>query len=287
MVDSIRETFGNACVPVNLPSDSDRKWGGVVEHAGNSVARPGGHRRRPAEWNQAMMDAIVEANESLMERYLDDETLSAEESAAGLSKSVAAGTLIPNFFVSSKAGVGVAELMNALGRFAVSPLELPRKAKNAAGEEEPIVPAPDGPLIAQIFKTRIDPYVTEVELFAHLLRHAEKGHRDPRRAWRQGDQSAAASGDAGAPAHPIWKRRPAGDVAVVGQGRRLRRRRHEYRRGPGTFVMPHDQFPTPRIGLAVEPEEPGRPAENLQRLQKIAEEDRTLSSSHDSQPRRS
>ena len=47
LLDSIRETFGNACVPVNLPDRTRTEIQRRGEHAGSSVARPGRHRRRP------------------------------------------------------------------------------------------------------------------------------------------------------------------------------------------------------------------------------------------------
>ncbi len=89
-----------------------------------------------------MMDAIVEADETLMERYLEGEQLTPQEISAALSKSVAAGTLIPVLFTSSKTGVGVPELMDALANYALSPVELPRKATNAAGQEVTLVARP-------------------------------------------------------------------------------------------------------------------------------------------------
>src|ERR1700685_4315914 len=159
---SLRETFGNACVPVNLPIGLGPKFSGVVSTLEVPSPVPDGVAADPDDWNQTVMDAIVEADESLMERYLEGEKLTPEEIAGGLSKAVAAGTLIPIVFVSAKTGVGIPELMDALARFALSPLELPRKAKNAAGQEVTIAPAPDGPLVAQVFKTRIDPFVAKM-----------------------------------------------------------------------------------------------------------------------------
>ena len=58
----------------------------------------------------------------------------------------------------------------------------PRTAKNAAGEEVEVKADPAGPLVAQVFKTRIDPFVQKLSFLRDLLRHAEEGrHRAGRR----------------------------------------------------------------------------------------------------------
>jgi elongation factor G len=281
LLDSIRETFGNACVPVNLPIGLGPKISGVVSTLEIPSPVPAGVAADPAEWNQAVMDAIVEANESLMERYLNGETLSAEEVAAGISKSIAAGTLIPILFVSSKAGVGITELMDALARFALSPLELPRKAKNAAGEEVPIVPTPEGPLIAQVFKTRIDPFVAKMSflrIFSGTLKkdmsihstHAAKAIKVPQLLEMQGHQ------------HTQLEEATAGDIAVVVKV-------EDFAFGDtitkdvGTFKLPPIKFPTPMIGLAVEPKSRADQQKISGALQKIAEEDQTFVLSRDPQ----
>jgi elongation factor G len=281
LVDSIRETFGNACVPVNLPIGLGPKISGVVSTLEVPSSVPAGTAADPAEWNQAVMDAIVEADESLMERYLNGEALSAEEVSAGLSKSVAAGTLIPILFVSSKAGVGVAELMDALARFALSPLELPRKAKNAAGEEVPIVPAPEGPLIAQVFKTRIDPFVAKMSflrIFSGTLKkdmsihatRAAKAIKVPQLLEMQGHQ------------HTQLEEATAGDIAVVVKVEDLAVG-DTITKDAGTFLMPPIKFPTPMIGLAVEPKSRADQQKISGALQKIAEEDQTFVLSRESQ----
>src|SRR3984885_7584165 len=111
ILESLQDTFGSACVPMNLPVGLGPKLSGVVSTLEIPASVPGEVVADPKEWNQPMMDAIVEADESLMERYLEGEQLSAREVSAALSKAIAAGTLIPIFFTSSKTGVGVPELM--------------------------------------------------------------------------------------------------------------------------------------------------------------------------------
>ena len=281
LLDSLRETFGNACVPVNLPIGLGPKFSGVVSTLEVPSPVPDGVAADPADWNQTVMDAIVEADESLMERYLEGEKLTPEEIAGGLSKAVAAGTLIPIVFVSAKTGVGIPELMDALARFALSPLELPRKAKNAAGQEVTIAPAPDGPLVAQVFKTRIDPFVAKmsfIRVFSGTLKkdmaiHASRAAKTikvPQLLEMQGHQ------------HTQLEEAAAGDIAVVVKVEDLAVG-DTITKDANTFVVPPLKFPTPMIGLAVEPKSRADQQKISGALQKIAEEDQTFVLSRDTQ----
>src|SRR5690606_16579152 len=109
--------------------------------------------------NQALMDAVAEADDELMERYLEGQTLTPEEVEAGMTKAIAHGTLIPILFASTRTGVGVPEFMDAVAHFALHPGDVPRTAKTAKGDEVPIAASADGPLVAEVFKTRIDSFV--------------------------------------------------------------------------------------------------------------------------------
>jgi elongation factor G len=277
---SLQETFGSACVPMNLPVGLGSGFSAVVSTLNVPASVPAGAVADPKEWNQPMMDAIVEADESLMERYLEGEQLTPQEISSGLSKAVAAGTLIPVFFTSFKSGVGVPELMDALAEYALSPVELPRKATNAAGQEVTLTPDPNGPLVAEVFKTRIDPFVARmsfIRLFSGTLKkdmsvhaHGAKAIKVPQLLEMQGHQ------------HVNLDEATAGDIVVVVKvedlavGDTITKDAH-------TFTLPPLKFPTPMIGLAVEPKSRADQQKISGALQKIAEEDQTFTITRETQ----
>src|SRR5205085_943775 len=83
-------------------------------------------------------DAIVESDEALMEKYLGEGDVSADELAGALPRALAAGTIVPIFCTSSKAGkdIGVQELLDALAQFAPSPkVGAKRKAIKGTGDK--------------------------------------------------------------------------------------------------------------------------------------------------------
>ncbi len=273
LVDSIRETFGSACVPLNVPIGLGAKFSGVVSTLEVPATVPGEVVADPKDWNQPMMDAIVEADEALMERYLEGAQLTPEEISAALSKAVATGTLIPVFFTSTKTGVGVPELMNAIAEYALSPAELPRKATNASGQEVTLKPDREGPLVAQVFKTRIDPFVARmsfIRIYSGTLKkdmsihsHVAKAIKVPQVMEMQGHQ------------HVALEDALAGDIAVVVKVEDLAVG-DTITKDAGTFKMPPLKFPTPMIGLAVEPKSRADQQKISGALHKITEEDQTF-----------
>ena len=85
LVGEIQETFGHSCVPLNVPVGIGGDFSGVVSTLDVPEDVPGGVEMDPAEVNQSLMDAIVEADEELMERYLEGEELSEAELSGGVS----------------------------------------------------------------------------------------------------------------------------------------------------------------------------------------------------------
>ena len=85
LIDEIQEAFGHACVPLNVPVGTGGDFSGVISTLEVPADVPEGMELDPTEVNQSLMDAIVEADEELMERYLEGEALSPAELASGVS----------------------------------------------------------------------------------------------------------------------------------------------------------------------------------------------------------
>ena len=73
-------------------------------------------------------------------------------------QAIAAGTLTPIVCLSTKKGVGVSELMDVLASAALPPTAVTRTGSKG-GDNVTLKPDPGAPLAAQVFKTRIDPFV--------------------------------------------------------------------------------------------------------------------------------
>src|SRR5262249_32113472 len=160
LIERIRETFGHQCVLFNVPIGHGADFKGVV----GTLKPPGdagGALVNPGEIHTALIESIIEVDEELMMKYFEGEEPTAEQLDSLIVRAVAAGTLIPIVCCSAKAGPGLTELLDALVKCASPPTAVARKATRE-GTEVDVKSDPAGPLIAQVFKTRIDPFVQKL-----------------------------------------------------------------------------------------------------------------------------
>jgi len=126
--------------------------------------------------NELLEGIIAESeDESLMDRYLAGEAIDTEVIIDDLEKAIARGHFYPVVPVCAETQVGLDALLEVLTRGFPSPLEhpLPTVTGVDGSPREPLTCDPDGPLVAEVIKTTIDPYVgrvTLVRVFSGTLR---------------------------------------------------------------------------------------------------------------------
>ncbi len=165
----IRERFGPACKFLDLPTPDHGKVVEVLEHdSGEADIDTVAHAHRE------LIDQLVEEDESLMERYLEDgKDPSAGELHAPFEKALREGHLIPVLFTSAKTGAGIDELLHVLATLAPNPAEanLPPFYKGqlnaGGGAAEAFQREPDAAkhVLAHVFKVIVDPYMGKVSVF--------------------------------------------------------------------------------------------------------------------------
>lgn len=280
LLDRIQTTFGSACVPLNVPVGAGHNFSAVVSTLKVPGEIPKDVQADPKDYNRTVMDAIVEADEELMMRYLEGEELSPDEIAAGVSKAIAAGTLIPVFCTSSKSGVGVSEFLDALAAYGVPPTQVVRKATKADGTEVTIKPSPDEPLVAQIFKTRIDPFVAKMSFVRVYAGTLKKDQTVTQAGHSKSMKVATLLEVQGGKTQTVDEVSAGGICALV--------KLDELHVGDtltkdGSLKMDAIKFPTPMIGLAVTPKTQADQQKISGSLQKIVEEDPTFKVTRDAQ----
>ncbi|MCX7241644.1 MAG: elongation factor G [Burkholderiales bacterium] len=166
LVGQIRERFGNQCLLLDLPV-----------HHGQEVVELLGHADGESDFasvaaaHRSLIDQIVEEDEDLMARYLEDGAdPSLQELHAPFEAALRSGHLIPILFVSAKTGAGVPQLLDALAKLAPNPAEgnPPPFYKGEPDEEPQAFDAqPDDALhvLAHVFKVVMDPFIGKLGVF--------------------------------------------------------------------------------------------------------------------------
>ena len=121
LLGNIRETFGKGAVLFNAPIGTGAKFTGVVDMVEPPATPPAGLAVDFTAARAQMMDAIVEVDEKLMEKYLMEEPISHEEKVQAIPKALAAGSLVPIFCMSARKDIGVAEFLDAIAEDSLSP----------------------------------------------------------------------------------------------------------------------------------------------------------------------
>ena len=140
LVEQLREAFGPECLPINLPA-KDRT---AVVDCFFSPAGDGADFSSVAEAHQRIIDQVVEINETVMGRYLEEGEagLSGQDLHDAFEQCLREGHLVPICFVSGRSGAGVGQLLDLFEKLLPSPLEgnPPLFVKGEGGE--PFEPEP-------------------------------------------------------------------------------------------------------------------------------------------------
>jgi len=276
LIDGIKEVFGNACVLLNVPLGQGADFRGVA----STLKVPedtAGALIDPAEISESLLESIIEVDEEVMERYFEGTLPTDEELSRLIVQAVSEGSLIPMVCVSGKTGGGVNELLDALAMCALPPDALERTANSAAGEEVSVKVDPAGPLVAQVFKTRIDPFVQKLTFIRVFSGTLSKDSTVPVVGERKGVKLGQLFRVQADQTEPVDQAGPGEIVAVV--------KTEELETGSmlGELELPPLKFPTPMVGLAVSPKSRGDEAKLSGSLNKIVQEDPTFRLDRDAQ----
>jgi elongation factor G len=283
LVETIRQTFGKACVLFNIPIGQGAAFTGVVDVLQPPASVPAGALVDLEAARSQLVDAIVEADEALMEKYLGEGAVSPEELVRAVPKALAAGTLIPILCTSAKKDLGIGELLDAFALYALSPVHGKRrvllKGQDGQTEQVPLEPSESGEPVGQVFKVLNDKFVGNlsfIRLYSGRLSsdspilnaRTGKASRSPGLLQLQGKQSS-----------PLPEA-IAGDIFAVAKVEDLQLGDTI---GTTSGSLPRPTFPSPMFGLAVEPKARGDEQKISGSLARIAEEDPTFKVTRDAQ----
>jgi elongation factor G len=164
LLDRIQQSVGRECLPINLPAKGATD---VVDCFFNPDGESDFSSVKAA--HSALVDQVVEVDEALMARYLEQGEISPEQLHAPFERALREGHLIPVCFTSAKNGAGVAALLDILASLAPNATEgnAPPflKGEGADAEEFYAVPGPKAHVLAHVFKVVVDPFVGKVGIF--------------------------------------------------------------------------------------------------------------------------
>jgi elongation factor G len=281
-----QELLSPKIVPLQLPIGEGPEFKGLIDlfKMKAYLYEDGDHAKEadiPAEnqaeaeaAREALIEAVAEFDDEVIEKYLEGEALSREEILSALKKGVSKGGAYPAMVASGARNQGVRRMLDTFEVCFPSPSDLP-PAKATLGEEEAELPCdPSGPPVALVYKTIIEPHLGELSLFrvySGTLQTGGEAYNATRSAQEklgqlyllQGKErtevAAVGAGDFGAAVK--LKDTHTGDT-LSGKGK--------------PYVLPPVDFPVPVSTEAITPRKKGEEDKLGIFMHKIMEEDPTV-----------
>lgn len=172
----IQAKLSPKCLPLQLPIGSQSDFQGIIDlvtmkaYIGTDSQEaeiPSALRKQAEASREKLVEAVVEVDDELINKYLGGEPINNEEIFAAIRKSTIAGKLVPVFAGSALQGIGIQQILNSICSYLPSPEEKDAViAKNVStGNQEEIKPNSESPLSGLVFKTSADPYVGKLSYF--------------------------------------------------------------------------------------------------------------------------
>ena len=173
-VEEFVHAAGGRVVKAQLPIGEKHDFKGVIDLIsmkafmadGKTVTDiPDDMKAEADEAHFALVEAAAEGEDTLLEKYLENGSLSNEELIVGLMDVVRSGAFVPVFAAAGGHELGIAPLLNAIVDLMPSPAQRPAVlAQNQDGEEK-LTCSDTEPLAAYIWKTTADPFVGKMTYF--------------------------------------------------------------------------------------------------------------------------
>ena len=175
VLDGLKASFGPHVVATEIPIGSEHELRGIVdlvdmkayEYTGDGrdncaeIPIPDSLQELAEEYRDKLMDEVAEVSDELMERYLEGEQISHEETVAALKSGVTEGRLFPVTCGVATRNLATNRLLDALVEDLPSP---GRKGPVPVGDST-LEPVEGADTIAFVFKTLADPFAGRINLF--------------------------------------------------------------------------------------------------------------------------
>jgi elongation factor G len=174
-IEMLKERFGNNVSLVQFPVNEGTGFNSIIDVIKMKMLRytkdggvfeivdiPAEHAEKAAEVQSELIEKAAESDESLMEIFFANDTLTEDEIRKGLRSGLLTRGMFPVFCVSSKMNIGVDRLMEFINNVAPIVTDMPSPVNNKGTE---IKPDPKGPASVFVFKSSMEEHIGEINYF--------------------------------------------------------------------------------------------------------------------------
>jgi elongation factor G len=289
-VGMIRERLGANPIPLQVPIGFESSFEGAVDllrmqavvwedelgAKPERIAIPDALREPAEQAREAMIEAIAEADDDLMVKYLDGDELTVEDLQAAIRRATIGNQATPVFCGSALRNRGVQPVIDAVVDYLPSPLDVPpvHGVKPDSDEEVSRETSDEAPLAALVFKIVTDPYVGRLAYFRVYSGKITKGstvYNSTKETRERVGRLIRMYADRREDVDEVL----AGDIAAV-LGMKDTFTGDTLCDAANPLLLESISFPEPVISVAIEPRTTADQDKLSQALHKLAEEDPTF-----------
>jgi elongation factor G len=294
-LESLHRDFGRTIVPIQLPIGEEHDFSGIVDlvrmkavtFAGDASGRategevPAALADRAKAARDQLIEMVAEADERLMEKFFEEGTLAQEDLVAGLRSAFIEGKLFPLVCTSGLHVIGVQPLLDAIVSYVPSPAERSLPALDAGGKEIAVSASESAPYAAFVWKTIADPFagrITMMRVVTGTLKSDATVNNVTRDMTERFGHLLVLQGKTQTHVPEL----KGGDLGAVAKLKETRTNDVLAEKTTSIRIAPI-KFPEPVLSYAIEPRSRGDEDKISTAMQRLQEEDPTISYTRDPQ----
>lgn len=270
----IRRHFGERCIPVVLPDGSGESFTRII----NAYHTDGGAGKEVEDVHTELIEDVVEADDAVMEKYLDGQEISDEELQKTFRKALINGNIFPVMAVASEKGIGTKETIDLLAEIAPPPGSV---ARYTFKDGKKVELSNNEGFVGFVYRTVSDEFVTRISYIRLLSGKLRSQSGFVNRRTGKSEKISAIYKVCGKGQKSLGEA-VAGDIIAITKVEDITAG-DTVTDDKTDITLEEIKFPVPMVSLAVKPKSRGDEQKIGTALKELEEDDRTFKMVHDQQ----
>lgn len=281
-MEMLKQSMGNGVILAQYPVTTGSGFDSIIDLLSMKMYKytngkleildiPAGEKDKATELQNELIEKAAESDESLMEKFFENGTLTEDELSIGINKGLINRGLFPIFCISAKKDIGVTRLMDFIVKDAPNPSVMPVPVCTEGNE---IACDSKKPASIYVFKTSVEEHIGEVSYFKIMSGEVTEGCDLVNNNTRNKERLTQLLVVAGKHRSKVSKL-SAGDIGATVKLKGTKTN-HTLTVASESFIFPATMMPDPKFRAAIKTINEGEEEKLGEVLNRMKEEDQTI-----------